>query len=52
MQLRPSIGRPLGAAFQRRVQVSTYCAQTRRAGFEPEVGCGECHPMPDIFKTG
>lgn len=51
MQLRPTVARPLGAAFQRRVRVSTYCTKTRRAGFEPEIGCGECHPFPDIFSA-
>ena len=49
MQLRPTVGRPIAAAFQRRVQISTYCAKTRRAGFEPEIGCGECHPFPEVF---
>jgi hypothetical protein len=49
MQLRPSVTRPFGAAFQRRVQISTSCDKTHRAGFEPEIGCGECHPFPDVF---
>jgi hypothetical protein len=49
MQLRAQVARPLGAAFQRRVQVSTFCVKTERSGFDPHIGCGECHPVPPVF---
>jgi hypothetical protein len=49
LTLRASVGRPLMAAFQRRVQVSAYCQKTNRLVAEPHIGCGECHPIPPIF---
>jgi hypothetical protein len=29
--------------FGRRVEVSAYCRRTNRSGFDPHIGCGECH---------
>jgi hypothetical protein len=49
LQLRATVARPLSAAFQRRVQVSAHCTRTNRAVTEPEIGCGECHPIPEVF---
>lgn len=49
LTLRASVGRPLSAVFQRRVQVTAYCQKTNRAVAEPHIGCGECHPIPPIF---
>jgi hypothetical protein len=46
LKLRPSIARPVMAAFQRRVQVSAYCEKTHRDVAEPYIGCGECHAFP------
>ena len=51
MHLRPEIVRPLTAAFQRRVKVMTFCEKTERSGFDPHIGCGECHPVPPVFKV-
>ncbi len=51
MQLRPEVARPLSAVLQRRVKVKTYCEKTERAGFDPHIGCGECHPFPSIFEA-
>jgi hypothetical protein len=50
MQLRSKVGRPLSAAFMRRVQVQAYCAKTRKNVTEPYVGCGECHALPFKFE--
>jgi hypothetical protein len=40
--------------LNRRVQVKAYCTKTLRNVPEPHIGCGECHPLPEIFggKTG
>lgn len=27
----------------RRVKVASYCRRTQRSGFDPHIGCGECH---------
>ncbi len=49
LQLHASVVRPLGAAFQRRVQLSAFCDKTNRDVKEPHIGCGECHPFPPVF---
>ena len=51
LRLRGTVARPLNAAFRRRVQVVAYCDKTNRDVKEPEIGCGECHPLPPIFDT-
>jgi hypothetical protein len=49
LRLRATIGRPANAAFQRRVRITAYCEKVGRDVAEPEVGCGECHPLPPEF---
>jgi hypothetical protein len=51
MQLRGETSRPLASAFRRRVKVTAYCQKTRRSGFDPHIGCGECHPLPGDFEV-
>jgi hypothetical protein len=51
LQLRATVARPLGAAFMKRVQVTAYCEKTHRNVSEPQVGCGECHPLPPVFEV-
>jgi hypothetical protein len=51
MRLRAEVSRPLAAALQRRVKVTTYCEKTERSGFDPHLGCGECHPIPPAFEV-
>ncbi|KAF0107383.1 MAG: hypothetical protein FD146_1861 [Anaerolineaceae bacterium] len=51
MRLRPEVARPLTAGFKRRVRVATYCEKTGRSGFDPHVGCGDCHPVPSVFEV-
>jgi len=51
LQLQGRVARPIGAAFQRRVQVSAFCEKTRRYVSEPHVGCGECHSLPFTFEV-
>ncbi len=49
LKLKPTIGRPLTALLQRRVQVSAYCEKSKRNVSEPQIGCGECHALPFKF---
>ncbi len=51
MRLRPRVVRPLTAGLQRRVRVEAYCERTGRAGFDPHIGCGDCHPLPSAFEV-
>jgi hypothetical protein len=51
MVLHAEVTRPLATAFQRRVQVRAFCEKTQRAGFDPHIGCGECHPLPPVFEV-
>lgn len=49
--LEPHLTRPF-PFMKQEVRVKTYCSQTRRTGFDPHIGCGECHPLPQIFTEG
>jgi hypothetical protein len=51
MQLRGEVTRPLASGFRRRVKVTTFCEKTKRSGFDPHIGCGECHPLPPMFEV-
>jgi hypothetical protein len=35
--------------FFRHVQVTAYCSKTKQSISEPELGCGQCHPLPPVF---
>ncbi len=52
LQLHAHVSRSVGALFQRRVQVSAYCEKVHRDVAEPQIGCGECHPLPPEFSVG
>jgi hypothetical protein len=49
LQLRARVTRPFSAGFMRRVEVSAFCEKTHRPVNEPQIGCGDCHPLPPIF---
>jgi hypothetical protein len=49
LRLRADVKRPLSAGLQRRVQIRAFCEKTNRNVTEPEIGCGECHPLPPEF---
>ncbi len=51
LQLRARVTRPFSAAFMRRVEVSAYCEKSKCDVKEPQIGCGECHPVPPIFEV-
>lgn len=35
--------------IKRQVVVSAYCTKSQTDVKEPEVGCGQCHPLPPAF---
>lgn len=43
------VARPLGAGLQRRVRITAHCDKVGREVAEPQIGCGECHPLPSQF---
>lgn len=51
LQLRATVTRPFSAAFTRRVQVSAFCDKSHRIVKEPQIGCGDCHPVPPVFEV-
>jgi len=51
MQLRSEVTRPWTAVFRRRVKVIAFCEKTQRSGFDPHIGCGDCHPLPPVFEV-
>jgi hypothetical protein len=36
--------------LKQKVDIKAYCVKTMREGFDPYIGCGECHPVPSIFE--
>jgi hypothetical protein len=48
MELKPSLKRPF-PFFPRQVEVTAYCKKTLQDVAVPQVGCGECHQLPEIF---
>jgi hypothetical protein len=46
LRLNAIVGRPITAAFQRRVMIAPYCEKSKKNVAEPQVGCGECHALP------
>ena len=49
MVLEPRLERPF-PFLKLKVGIKTYCTKTMREGFDAHIGCGECHPLPPIFK--
>jgi hypothetical protein len=47
MQLTGVIKKDFG--FIKRMNVSAYCEKSKTKVKEPHVGCGQCHPLPEIF---
>jgi hypothetical protein len=38
--------------LKRAVRVKAHCTKTQRQVAEPQIGCGECHPLPPVFLEG
>lgn len=51
MRFRPSIQRPF-LIGKPSVLIETYCEKCTCSVEEPRIGCGQCHPLPDIFIVG
>ncbi|MEI6290850.1 MAG: hypothetical protein WCP19_10490 [Chloroflexota bacterium] len=51
IQLTGKVTRPFTAAFMRRVEVKAYCEKSNKTVSEPQIGCGECHPIPPVFEV-
>jgi hypothetical protein len=48
--LEAHLHRPIPIIFKAKVAVNTFCTKTSRSGFDPNIGCGECHPLPAEFE--
>jgi hypothetical protein len=46
--LQPQLARPF-PFLKQEVRVQAFCTKTKRSGFDPHIGCGECHPLPSVF---
>ena len=51
LQLTAKVTRPFSAAFMQRVEISAFCDKSQKAVKEPQIGCGDCHPLPPIFEV-
>ena len=51
MRLEAQVSRLVFDLFKRRVYVSAFCEKTMQTVKNPEIGCGECHPLPPIFEV-
>ena len=51
MQFRPRLARPF-LSLKSQVNVDVSCTKCECDVAEPKVGCGQCHPLPDIFVVG
>lgn len=51
IRLKPRVTRPMLELFRRQVQVSAYCEKSGENVLEPEIGCGQCHPLPPVFEV-
>jgi hypothetical protein len=48
LSLEPRLTRPF-PFLKQQVEVTAFCIKNKRSGFDPHIGCGECHPLPPIF---
>jgi hypothetical protein len=48
MELRGTVQRSL-LGIVKKVKVTAYCHKSLRSVDEPEIGCGECHPLPSAY---
>lgn len=51
LQLTARVTRPFSAAFMQRVEIAAYCEKSNKIVKEPQIGCGDCHPIPSIFEV-
>lgn len=41
--------KPRFLVFGKEMQISAWCTKSKQAVKEPEIGCGQCHPIPEVF---
>ncbi len=46
--LSPEVIRPF-PFLKREIKIRARCIKSNQAVKEPQIGCGQCHPLPDIF---
>jgi hypothetical protein len=49
MKLNPKVTRSVGSLLKKRVSIDTFCEKTGKSGFDPNIGCGNCHPQNPLF---
>ena len=49
MRLIPTLERPFLIIGAKQVMVKAYCNKTKQDIVEPQIGCGECHQLPEVF---
>jgi hypothetical protein len=48
LEIRAEVG-GLIVNFRRRVKINSFCTKSGLPVAEPEIGCGQCHPLPPVF---
>jgi hypothetical protein len=48
LRLIPELKRPF-PLFPKEVRIDAYCIKTKQDVREPQIGCGQCHQLPEVF---
>lgn len=49
MRLTPTLERSFLIIGAKQVKVQAYCNKTKQDVMEPQIGCGVCHQVPEVF---
>lgn len=52
MRFKPNLYRPYIIVGKHEVHISTHCVKCECSVKEPQIGCGQCHTLPDVFILG
>jgi hypothetical protein len=47
--LVPSIAKSI-FGMNKKIKITAYCSKSNLPVKVPEIGCGSCHPLPDVFE--
>jgi hypothetical protein len=50
MVLNAHVARSIRSGLKRQVQITAFCEKAESVVDRPEIGCGQCHPLPPIFE--